>query len=202
LPESGEELRGIFVLGLIAAIATVRYAIGNSFTIPVGSRSVDIVPILNLILVTWSAYAFLVVLALSTSRWSTVFLGYARIFLYMGLILTLVVLYFSFLGGYAPTSYYVSLLFVAYASLALPKYLISIFKKPKRVNVMKIDMESVAGMVFGISLVLLVALGLTNLLPLIYAQVTTVVGLVGVLVTALVRFRRFISGRHQKRVSP
>ena len=59
-----EELRGLFVLGLLAVFASVRVQY-SSFMVQFGQLSLDIIPLLNIIIILWSLYAFFMVLGLS-----------------------------------------------------------------------------------------------------------------------------------------
>jgi hypothetical protein len=59
-----EELRGLFVLGLLAVFAAVRVQY-SSFEVQLGHLSLDIIPIINMIIILWSLYAFFMVLGLS-----------------------------------------------------------------------------------------------------------------------------------------
>jgi hypothetical protein len=59
-----EEVRGLFVLGLLAVFASIRVQY-SSFMVQFGQLSLDIIPLLNVIVVLWSLYAFFMVLGLS-----------------------------------------------------------------------------------------------------------------------------------------
>jgi hypothetical protein len=193
---STEEVRGIFVLGLIAVIATVRYAVGNSYNVPLGSIYIDIVPVLNIILFTWSAYAFLVVLGLSITQFSQVVLGYARILLVLGLALTLIVFGIYCLVGFAPYSLYLSTLLVAYALLGLPRYLVYAFKKQIRIT--KPTIESASGFILVLSVLLEGLFLITKPAELVYAQIPLVMGLIAIVVIALSRLRRHLLSHNRR----
>jgi uncharacterized membrane protein len=187
-----EELRGLFVLGLIAVIATVRSTVGTSYSISIGSTSLDIVPLLNFILVMWSIYAFLIVLGLSVSD---ACLSFARIFLILGLVVTMIISTLAAVLGYAPYSYYIAALALASVMLLmLPKYLLALPKKLRRANgTFKISLDFVAGMTLFTVFLLLFELALSNSPRVDYGQDATLVGLVSIVGIALARFWRFVS---------
>lgn len=59
-----EEIRGLFVLGLLAVLATVRIQ-NQKMMVTIGQLTLDAIPILDFTLVMWSFYAFFTVLGLS-----------------------------------------------------------------------------------------------------------------------------------------
>ena len=59
-----EEVRGLFVLGLLAIMIVVRYQ-NSTLPIAIGSTTFDLVPILDITIMLWSLYAFMMVLGLS-----------------------------------------------------------------------------------------------------------------------------------------
>ncbi|MBO3842189.1 MAG: hypothetical protein FGF48_07215 [Candidatus Brockarchaeota archaeon] len=59
-----EEIRGLFVLGLLAVLATIRFQAGK-IIVTIGQVSFDIIPLLDITIVLWSFYAFFMVLGLS-----------------------------------------------------------------------------------------------------------------------------------------
>jgi hypothetical protein len=61
-----EELRGIFVLGLLAVLVTFRFAqTTESIMFSFGQASFDLVPILDITIAFWSLYAFFMVIGFS-----------------------------------------------------------------------------------------------------------------------------------------
>ncbi|MEM3490046.1 MAG: hypothetical protein QXO75_10405 [Nitrososphaerota archaeon] len=59
-----EEIRGLFVLGLLAVLATIRLQ-RDKMIVTIGQVSFDIIPLLDITIVLWSFYAFFMVLGLS-----------------------------------------------------------------------------------------------------------------------------------------
>jgi len=59
-----EELRGLFVLGLLAVIASIRIQ-SDEITIAIEQKSYEVTIFLDIMLFLWSFYAFFMVLALS-----------------------------------------------------------------------------------------------------------------------------------------
>src|SRR4030042_3355009 len=59
-----EEVRGLFVLGLLAIMIVVRYQ-NSKLPVAIGSITFDLVPILDITIMLWSIYAFMMVLGLS-----------------------------------------------------------------------------------------------------------------------------------------
>jgi hypothetical protein len=194
--DSREELRGLFVLGLIAVIATVRSVVGASYSISIGAISFNIVPILNLIIVTWSIYAFLVVLGLSVSH---IFLSYARIFLVLGLIVTIMISALAAVLGYAPYSYYIlALALTGFVVLIVPQRLMDLVRNLRQVRSdFKITLDFAVGVILYTVFLLLVLLALSNSPRVDYGQDLTVVGLLSILALAFVRLWRFISARRR-----
>lgn len=59
-----EELRGLFVLGLLAVVASIRIQ-NNEIVLIVEQKSYNVAPYLDIMLFLWSFYAFFMVLGLS-----------------------------------------------------------------------------------------------------------------------------------------
>ena len=60
-----EELRGIFVLGLLAVLVVIRYQ-NKQLMVQIGQSSFDFIPLINLTIILWSAYAFFMVFGVSS----------------------------------------------------------------------------------------------------------------------------------------
>ncbi len=61
-----EEARGLFILGLLAVLITVKLqSPAGKLNITIGQLSADLMPILDNIIILWSLYAFFMVLGLS-----------------------------------------------------------------------------------------------------------------------------------------
>jgi hypothetical protein len=59
-----EEIRGIFVLGLLAVLVTVRIQ-NAKIMVTIGQTTFDAIPLLDITVLLWSFYAFFMVLGLS-----------------------------------------------------------------------------------------------------------------------------------------
>ena len=59
-----EEVRGLFVLGLLAIMIVVRYQ-NSKLPVSMGSITFDLIPLLDITIILWSLYAFTMVLGLS-----------------------------------------------------------------------------------------------------------------------------------------
>ncbi len=61
-----EEIRGLFTLGLLAVVASLRIQyLGRLITIPVSERVVDLTPLFDSTIILWSLYAFFMMLGVS-----------------------------------------------------------------------------------------------------------------------------------------
>ena len=60
-----EERRALLVLGLIAALATIRFGAGASWQVSVGTQKFDVIPIIDTMLEYWVLYELFMVLGLS-----------------------------------------------------------------------------------------------------------------------------------------
>lgn len=59
-----EEIRGLFVLGLLAVLTSVRVQY-STMTVTIGQNSFDVVVFFDITIILWSFYAFLMVFGLS-----------------------------------------------------------------------------------------------------------------------------------------
>jgi hypothetical protein len=112
-PKPTVENRGLFVLGLIAVLATVRFGLGVNAAIEVGRISLNVAWLFDALLVFWGAYAFLMTL----SQTNDFIIFWADTFLKAGLALILLFVTLVFILGFSPTSYYVIVLVAAYLIL-------------------------------------------------------------------------------------
>ena len=65
-PYRKEELRGIFVLGLLAVLGSFRFAqTTDSLMFSLGQASFNLIPILDITIALWSLYAFFMVIGFS-----------------------------------------------------------------------------------------------------------------------------------------
>jgi len=85
-----EEIRGLFVLGLLAVMIVIRYQ-NPKLPVTIGAISFDLTPFLNTTIILWSLYAFTMVLGLSSDiigkGLADTFKGVARIFLLLDFVL-------------------------------------------------------------------------------------------------------------------
>jgi hypothetical protein len=85
-----EEIRGLFVLGLLAVLASIRLQYDKMMVI-IGQVSFDIIPFINLTIGLWSLYAFFMVLGLSEDvigkAASEVFRGLSKAFLLLDFVI-------------------------------------------------------------------------------------------------------------------
>lgn len=81
-----EEIRGLFVLGLLAVLASIRLQ-NEKIMVTIGQVSFDLIPLLNVTLVLWSFYAMFMVFGLSEDMLgktaSSAFRETAKAFLYL-----------------------------------------------------------------------------------------------------------------------
>lgn len=85
-----EEIRGLFVLGLLAVVASVRIQ-NNQVMVNVGENPYNVVIFLDVIIVLWSFYAFFMVLGLSEDiigkKASNVFQETSTTYLYLSFLI-------------------------------------------------------------------------------------------------------------------
>jgi len=84
-----EELRGLFSLGLLAVVASIRIQ-SSEIMFTFGGVSVNVTDFLDIVLITWSIYAFFMVLGLSEDiigiKASELFLKISTQYLYLSFI--------------------------------------------------------------------------------------------------------------------
>lgn len=84
-----EELRGLFTLGLLAVIASIRLQ-SNQITLVIDGITHNVTHFLDVVLITWSLYAFFMVFALSKDligqKLSESFLNTATMYLHLSFI--------------------------------------------------------------------------------------------------------------------
>jgi hypothetical protein len=84
-----EELRGLFALGLLAVVASIRIQ-SSKIMFTFGGISVNVTDFLDVVLITWSIYAFFMVLGLSTDiigkKASEYFLKISTQYLYLSFV--------------------------------------------------------------------------------------------------------------------
>lgn len=110
-----EEIRGLFVLGLLAVFASIRVQY-SSFMVQFGQLPLDIIPILNIIIIFWSLYAFFMVLGLSEDvigkTAASAFRQNSKSFLLYNFVLLAVLLGFFGIIGFPKAVYLLALVFV------------------------------------------------------------------------------------------
>lgn len=95
-----EEIRGLFVLGLLAVLSSIRVQ-NETMMVSIGQISINIIPFLDITIILWSFYAFFMVFGLSEDMIgrtaSNVFREAAKAFLYFNF---LILAFLSLLLGY------------------------------------------------------------------------------------------------------
>lgn len=138
----GEELRGLFVLGLLAVLASIKVQ-SNEIMVTVGQLTFNIIPFLDITIILWSFYAFFMVLGLSGDilgeTTSKMFIETSKMFLQFNFI---ALAFLSLVLGYAayPTRlpYALGLLSI-FVFYAIAKKLNEFSKKkPRKLNLKKI----------------------------------------------------------------
>jgi hypothetical protein len=160
-----EEIRGLFVLGLLAVLVSIRIQ-QKEMVVQIGQGSFDVMFLLNINIVLWSFYAFFMVLGLSAdivgATASERFKETARMFL----ILDFVVLgaFSSLLGliGYGARLFWASFALLVFALSAIvsgSKPRMTKLKKPSRSDIGNLLKSLIAA-----ALVITIALGVMNTL--------------------------------------
>lgn len=97
-----EEIRGLFTLGLLAVVATVRIQYQNrEITVLINGMQYVITPFFDVMIILWSFYAFFMVVGISDDiigqKASKIFRNVSRYYLYFSyLILALMAFYFYY----------------------------------------------------------------------------------------------------------
>ena len=80
-----EEIRGLFVLGLLAVLASIKVQ-SDKIVVTIGQMTVDIIPMLDITIILWSLYAMFMVFGLSEDMLgettANIFRETAKMFLY------------------------------------------------------------------------------------------------------------------------
>jgi hypothetical protein len=130
-----EEIRGLFIFGLLAVLASIRiqYSSTNTqMTVQFGYGTINLLPILDNIILLWSLYAFFMVLGLSGDvigkRVADSFRGVAKIFLQWNfIILGSLSIPFGFIA-YGERFFYLILLIVL--TVIVGTIFVILFRKP------------------------------------------------------------------------
>ena len=151
-----EEIRGLFVLGLLAVLSSLRVQ-SDTLTVSIGQLSFNIIPIMDITIILWSFYAFFMVFGLSEDvigkTASNAFREAAKSFLYFNFV---VLVSLSLLFGYIayPTRLpwalgliLVLILYPIYAKLR------EIRRKSVKINVKKIVKSNLSG-ILGITILI------------------------------------------------
>jgi len=113
-----EEIRGLFVLGLLAVLSAIRIQ-HTEMIVEIGQTSIDIIPWINITIVLWSLYAFFMVLGLSEDligeSISSSFRGTSKVFLGLNYALLIFFSLLVFVSGFFPRLPYVLVLLFALA---------------------------------------------------------------------------------------
>jgi hypothetical protein len=134
-----EELRGLFVLGLLAVVASIRIQ-SKEMTIIISEKSYDVTVFLDIMLILWSFYAFFMVLGFSEDiigkKSSKMFREISTTYLYLSFVILAFLSVIFFLAIYPTrTPWVLGFLPVLFAYLVIRK-LIRIRKtlRPLKVN--------------------------------------------------------------------
>lgn len=151
-----EEIRGLFVLGLLAVLSSLRVQ-SDALMVSIGQLSFNIIPIMDITIILWSFYAFFMVFGLSEDvigkTASNVFREAAKSFLYFNFI---VLVSLSLLLGYIayPTRLpwalgllAILILYPIYAKLR------EIRRKSVKINIKKIVESNLSG-ILGITILI------------------------------------------------
>ena len=154
-----EELRGIFILGLLAVLVVIRYQ-NEPLMVQIGQSSFDFIPWLNLTIILWSLYAFFMIFGLSDDaigkNLAEMFRNISIIFLRLDFIWSAFIGTLYFFVGYFPRSLWIIGFIVGIILIAI---LLSLGKtKPreiwKRPKMTKLDLLEWAA---SVSLIIFVA---------------------------------------------
>ena len=185
-----EEIRGLFVLGLLAVMVTVRI---QTSTIPItlGQLSFDLIPWLDITISLWSLYAFFMVLGLSEDiigkTVSKMFAETAKSFLRMNFVLLAFIS--LLLGHYAyPTRLpWVFYLIMAIFLCALAVGIRDVLRNPPRLN-LKSRMR--ANLPIAVFLGLVFCVYAIMYLPEQYIQISFILGVILVVVYFVLKERQ------------
>jgi hypothetical protein len=139
-----EEIRGLFVLGLLAVLASIR-AQSDKIMVTFGELSFDVIPMLDMTIVLWSFYAVFMVFGLSEDMLgksaSKVFRDTAKTFLTFNfLVLSFMALMLGFLAypSRLPWALALIILLILYAVFEEAR---EITKHKKLSSLLKLDMK-------------------------------------------------------------
>jgi hypothetical protein len=139
-----EEIRGLFVLGLLAVLASIR-AQSDKIMVTFGELSFDMIPLLNITIVLWSFYAMFMVFGLSEDMLgksaSRVFRDTAKTFLTFNfLVLSFLALILGFLAypSRLPWALALIILLLLYAMFEKAR---EITKHKKPSSLLKLDLK-------------------------------------------------------------
>lgn len=151
-----EEIRGLFVLGLLAVLSSIRVQ-NDEMMVSIGQISFNIIPFLDITIILWSFYAFFMVFGLSEDiigkTASNVFREAAKMFLYFNF---LVLVSLSLLLGYIayPTRLPWALGLLSILILyAICVKLREIRRKSVKINIKKIVESNLSG-ILGITILI------------------------------------------------
>jgi len=102
-----EEIRGLFVLGLLAVLSSIRIQ-NNEMIVGIGQASFNIIPWIDITIVLWSFYAFFMVLGLSEDligkSISSSFREVSKTFLGLNYVLLVFLSLLTFIVGFFTTT--------------------------------------------------------------------------------------------------
>jgi len=177
-----EERRALFVLGLIAALATIRFGAGVSWQVSIGDQKFNVIPIIDVLLGWWLLYEFFMVLGISA--WKDLqqyIIDFARLLFLLGLLFIVTIGSVLFLFSYPPFSFYLGGLLLAWligqSASSIRRHLAT--TRDARKGRFRITVESLAKIgAYGSGLVLLTGLSQTQkLLDPQHAVIVMIIGI-------------------------
>lgn len=188
MTERREEVRGLFVLGLLAVLVVVRFQ-SEKLMVPIGESSFDLMPLMDITIILLSLYAFFMVLGISDdvigktlAEW---FRNISKLFLRLDFILTGFLGTLYFILGYSTRALwiigFIGTVSVIAVLLSLRKMKLKEIRK--KYNVTKLDFLSIVfSLILAISasglllypdeqyLVVFFVLGIISFLSFIYVR--------------------------------
>jgi len=140
-----EEVRGLFVLGLLAVLVVVRFQ-DEKLMVTVGQSSLDFAPLVNITIMLWSSYAFFMVLGISDDvigkNWAEMFRNLSRNFLQLDFIFLAILGTLYFILGYSIRALWIIGFIVAISLFAILLSLRKIKAKKikKKLKITKLDL--------------------------------------------------------------
>lgn len=126
-----EEIRALFVLGLLAVLASIRTQ-NPELTVTIGQVTIPIIPIIDIMLILWSFYALFMVIGFSEDMFGKMvaksFRYYAKLFLALNFVILVAISFLYALAVYQNRFLWAIGLF----AIPLAYYFYDKFKKMKK----------------------------------------------------------------------